>query len=188
MFDKSKKSQNKEAEKILEEPKIGEVVVANIEHIRGIKIIRETDEKLQFWHISHSEGLGNITLLKYEGNGIFTEYYTQKHVLFLPINDYGKYSSFAKEYAFSKYENRTDAELKNYFSKNPIVVSFFSKVDVNAKMQMARQESKRDELITTINHLFDTIQFEFDSLYALFLNGNQIVEDFEKGVTRKLEK
>ncbi len=177
-----------EESKILEEPKIGEIVATKIEYICGIKIIREVDGKLQFNHISHSEGLEKITLLKYEGNGIFTEYYTQKQLLFLPIDVYGKYSSFAKEYGFSKYENMNETDLNCYFSKNPIVVAYFKKVNNDAKIKIAKQESIRDELISIINNLFDNMQYEFNNLYEQFLKGSKIVEDFEKDVTRKLEK
>ncbi len=206
MFGKNRKKQKREELKIaveplfeeplslepltIEKPKIGEVFVAVCADFIDVKIIRNTDGTLQY-HNNHCLGStiqNAITLLKYEGEGIFTEYYTQKTVLLLSDYIFAKGNSFAEEYGLSRYVNMSDDELNRCFSENQVLVTKFRKIYDVDKQQIGKQEANRDKLISIMNEFFDNAQFEFENKREQFLNGEQIIEDFGKAVTRKLEK
>ncbi len=78
--------------------------------------------------------------------------------------------------------------LYNVFSKCPIVVSFFRKITDKDKLQIGRQEVRRDQLVSSMNEFFNTSQHLFENDQALFLNGNKIAADFEQSIIRNLKK
>ena len=144
MFGKNRKKQKREELKIaveplfeeplslepltIEKPKIGEVFVAVCADFIDVKIIRNTDGTLQY-HNNHCLGStiqNAITLLKYEGEGLFTEYYTQKPVLLLSDYIFEK-SNFLQRKNPQQYflwynseESDDDACVDQHLTSDPI--------------------------------------------------------------------
>lgn len=192
-----------EAKKLKGEPEIGEVVYAKLKDFYGV----EFDDDCFSRRYSLKENLESITLLKYEGNGIFTEMYTGKEVLYAPIEEdipNVDYDKFAGKYNFeSNYgENSTLTEVDWYnkyciLKDYPLLLKTYYMRLEDIRVIIEQQEKNRDTITTLIE---DISKNNLESLEKSFcetkekalsiIYGENIIYNFEHGIVppKKLEK
>ena len=191
-----------ETKKEMEEPEIGQVVVTYANYIYGFKF--DAQYGTYTFSPKYIDDIGNpALLLKYEGNGIFTEYYTQQKLLFvidfdLSKSDSDEYSDFAIKNNRFNYcisaNIETIIESINKFKVYPLIVGrFWDDIKDEDKELLAEQDE--NTLRTGLNELFSQYKNQFnESLAAVYQYDKKIaladnlIYDFEHEISRKLVK
>ncbi len=197
--------QENETKKMMDEPKIGQVVVTYANYIYGVKFgVQQGTYTFSLKDIDQSDAIGDpALLLKYEGNGIFTEYYTQQKLLFAIDFDPSewnleKYSDFAIKNNYFNYRTskdiETNIELINKFKAYPLIIKkFWDYIKDEDKELLADQDE--NTIRTGLNELFSQYKNQFyESLASVYQYDKKIaladnmIYDFEHGISRKLVK
>lgn len=159
------------------EPEIGDIVFTNFNTIYGMHY--DCDAK-QFCSIYPESELcsylsNRVTLLKYEGNGIFTEMYTGQKILYAPscARDGEKIDGnefdvrYDKTTLFSKLSIKGSI-LDNYINlkEYPILMYEFFLIDERAYQKIGKQEKDKEEIKRTFDELIQSLYLELERSVA----------------------
>lgn len=186
---------------LLQEPEVGAIVAVGIKDFFSVQIC---DLHFRALDILGVEKLKYITLLRYEGNGEFTEFYTGQIVHFAPIVDIeSAYPEFVLNNAFS---NRLAANLNpvQFYQKyqnlliNPLLIgNFEADLDDEIVKKIGEQEISKERIQELINSMISSERVDLENAYHLrnhedtcLAYGENIIRDFSKGIVRSrtLEK
>ena len=187
----------------VQEPKIGEIVVAKLNNIYSvIKSSNLYNDNYFDTIIPDPIEPNYITLLKYEGNCIFTELYTQEKIYFASLEDEQISKIFSQFYKnntfYTKLGKRANLNLKsfsqyyNLFLDSPLLVRTFETLTDKSKYTIGLQESKHEEITKIIEKIYNKAVKSFEKSFERSLEydmiaacGEDVVYDFEHGLTRK---
>lgn len=181
-----------------QEPEIGEIVASRPCDFYTVEI---SDFDFKIKELSRKTTDETITLLKYEGNGAFTEMYTGRIIVFTPIvgvldeasTDFVKNNNFKTK--FGLYANLTCVDFYQkycFLKETPLLMGNFSYLDEKIYQKIGKQEDSREAIISTINIMFkDSSNDLQNSYYEKYIKeyelavGEDIVYNFQHGINRK---
>lgn len=159
------------------EPEIGDIVFTSFDNIYGMHYDCAA-KQFCCWYPQSELGsfLSNkVTLLKYEGNGIFTEMYTGQKILYAP-----SCTRLGEEIVGNKFDVRYDKTtlfsklsikgniLDNYINlkEYPILMKDFFVINEQAYQKIGKQEKDKEEIKRTFDDVIQSLSFELESSIA----------------------
>lgn len=182
------------------EPKVGQIVASRPRDFFTVEIsnlgfkVKESSKRVNSEY---------ITLLKYIGNGMFTEMYTDRTIIFAPIVDdcsENICTPFVKDNSFgTKYSVEANLTCVDFYQKccslekAPLLMgNFFPLLDDEIYQLIGKQESERNRITSSINMMFYDATRCFQTQYLEnFIRdfdmavGEDTAYNFQHGISRK---
>lgn len=181
------------------EPRIGEVVASHPSDFFTVDI---DGFKFKLKKLTCTLETYNITLLRYVGNGVFTEMYTNRKILYAPVPNCAKSecTKFVNDYNFiTKYGNQSYFTCVDFYKQycilkdNPLFMgNFYSSLNEEIYIKIGDQEDKRDNIASIISTMFNDASQELRNAYqerekndTNMAYGENVAYDFVHDITRK---
>lgn len=180
----------------------GTLVMVRLCHLFSVSLDESYHNSFKTQKLSYSFDEDLITLLRYEGDGKFSEFYTGEIVQYAPRLDYSNcasYYGFVKKYSFEEqfgrdknFNSEEFAEMCSYFLEHPILINCISAIcnceDNIASVQkrLVKQFDYQENIIQQITSFKEKALENFQSSYESYKKIAIIeeqVENFKNGIS-----